>query len=149
MMKFGIYIGLFLAVVVCLSGCKSSKRTRISFNDLDGDWNVVAMNGKTLDPAQTGQFVGIDVATKRLSGNAGCNRMMGQIEYDEAHKQIIKFPHIATTRMACPDMSGEREMLETLGKVVRFEAVGDTKPVREIAFYGIDNTELMVLRKKE
>ena len=45
-------------------------------------------------------------------------------------------------------MSGERELLEALDKVVRFEAEGDTKPVDKIALYGIDNTKLMVLEKK-
>ncbi len=74
--------------------------------------------------------------------------MMGQIEYSDSHKHIIKFPQVATTRMACPDMSGERELLEALDKVVRFEAEGDTKPVDKIALYGIDNTKLMVLEKK-
>ena len=74
--------------------------------------------------------------------------MMGQIEYSDFHKNIIKFPQVATTRMACPDMSGERELLQALDKVVRFEAEGDTKPVDKIAFYGTDNTKLMVIEKK-
>ena len=55
---------------------------------------------------------------------------------------------LASTRMACPDMSGERELLQALDKVVRFDAVGEVKPVNKIALYGTDNTKLMVIEKK-
>ena len=50
--------------------------------------------------------------------------------------------------MACPDMGGERELLQALDKVVRFEAEGDVRPVNKIALYGTDNTKLMVIEKK-
>ena len=90
----------------------------------------------------------IDVARKHLSGNAGCNRMNGNIEYTDAQKNIIKFPQVATTRMACPDMQAEQEFLEALNKVVRFQAEGNVKPVNTIALYGTDNGKLMVIQKK-
>ena len=66
---------------------------------------------------------------------------MGQIEYSDSRKNIIKFPQVATTRMACPDMSGERELLQALDKVVRFDAVGEVKPVNKIALYGIFSSD--------
>ena len=66
----------------------------------------------------------------------------------QRRKNIIKFPQVATTSMACPDMSGERELLQALDKVVRFDAVGEVKPVNKIAIYGTDNTKLMVIEKK-
>ena len=94
-------------------------------------------------------FYIFDVAGNRLSGNAGCNRIMGQIEYSEMYKNIIKFPQVATTRMGCPDMSGEKELLTALDKVVRFEAVGENKPVDEIALYGTDNSKLLVIKKQK
>ena len=50
--------------------------------------------------------------------------------------------------MACPDMDEEREVLQTLDKIVRFEPEGVTAPVTKIAFYGTDNTKLMVIEKK-
>ena len=36
-------------------------------------------------------------------------------------------------------MSGERELLEALNKVVRFEAQGEAAPVTEIALFGTNN----------
>ena len=74
--------------------------------------------------------------------------MNGNIEYTDAQKNIIKFPQVATTRMACPNLAGEQEFLEALNKVVRFQAEGNVKPVNTIALYGTDNGKLMVIQKK-
>lgn len=149
-MKMKKYIYLCLAVlsIGILASCKSKKAVEATFSDLNGSWNIVELNGKTLNPAESNQFIEFDAARHTLSGRAGCNRMMGQVEYSDTRKNIIKFPQVATTRMACPDMSGEQELLQTLDKIVRFEAEGDTKPVHKIAFYGVDNTKLMVIEKK-
>ena len=136
MRKGLFYICLLLVGVGLFAGCKSKKAVVASFSDLDGEWGVVEMNGKTLNPEETHQVLVFDVARQGLSGNAGCNRLMGKIEYNDAYKNIIKFPQVATTRMACPDMNGERELLEALNKVVRFEAQGEAAPVTEIALFG-------------
>lgn len=149
-MKMKKYIYLCLAVlsIGILASCKSKKAVEATFSDLNGSWNIVELNGKTLNPSESNQFIEFDTARHTLSGRAGCNRMMGQVEYSDTRKNIIKFPQVATTRMACPDMSGEQELLQTLDKIVRFEVEGDTKPVNKITFYGVDNTKLMVIEKK-
>lgn len=120
-----------------------------SFSDLDGEWGVIELDGKILDPVETRQVLVFDIPRKHLSGNAGCNRMTGGIEYREAQKNIIKFPQVATTRMACPDMQGEQQLLKVLNNVVRFEAVDNTKPITKIALYGIDNSKLLVIEKQK
>lgn len=137
-----IGIGLF-------AGCKAKKAVVASISDFDGEWGVVEMNGKTLNPDETHQVLVFDIARQSLSGNAGCNRLMGKIEYTDAYKNIVKFPQVATTRMACPDMSGESELLEALNKVVRFEARGEAKPVTEIVLFGRNNDRLFVLKKQK
>ena len=147
-MKKYIYLCLVVLSFGIFVSCKTKKAVEAAFSDLDGSWNIVELNGKTLNPTETNQVIEFDVARHTLSGKAGCNRMMGQIEYSDSHKNIIKFPQVATTRMACPDMSGDRELLLALDKVVRFEAEGDAKPVNKIALYGTDNTKLMVIEKK-
>ena len=147
-MKKYLFLCLAVVSIAVFASCKSQKAVVASFSDLDGEWSVVQLNGKKLDPADSKQLIVIDVARKHLSGNAGCNRMNGNIEYTDAQKNIIKFPQVATTRMACPDMKGEQEFLEALNKVVRFQAEGETKPVNTIALYGTDNGKLMVIQKK-
>ncbi len=148
-MKKYLYLCLTVVGIAVFASCKSQKAVIASYSDLDGEWSVVELNGNKLDPDKSNQLLVIDVARNHLSGNAGCNRMNGNIEYSEARKNIIKFPQVATTRMACPDLKGEQEFLEALNKVVRFEAEGDVKPVNTIAFYGTDNGKLMVIEKKK
>lgn len=147
MRKF-LYLCLALAGIGLWAGCRSNKAVTATFSDLNGSWNVVELDGKTVDPAVAHQFLILNTTDRTLSGSAGCNRMMGKIEYNDAQSQIIKFPGVATTRMACPDMTGENALLAALAKVVRFEAVGNVRPIRKIALYGIDNTCLLVLEKQ-
>lgn len=148
-MKKYLYLCLAIVGIVVFASCKSQKAVVASYANLDGEWGVVELNGKKLDPAASKQLIVIDVARNHLSGNAGCNRMNGSIDYSEARKNIIKFPQVATTRMACPELQSEQEFLEALNKVVRFEAEGDGTPVRLVALYGTDNGKLMVIEKKK
>lgn len=108
-MKKYLYLCLAVVGIAVFASCKSQKAVVASYSDLNGEWSVVELNGKKLDPADSKQLIVIDVARNHLSGNAGCNRMNGNIEYSEARKNIIKFPQVATTRMACPDLKGEQE----------------------------------------
>lgn len=148
-MKKFLYLCLIFVGVGLFVSCKSKNVAVASFSDLDGEWNIVELNGKVLNPTDSRQFIAFDVPRQTLSGNAGCNRMMGKIEYDNARKNIIKFAQVATTRMACPDMSGERELLQAIEKTVRFAQEGNVTPVTKIAFYGTDNSKLMVIEKKK
>ena len=148
-MKKYLYLCLAVVGIAVFASCKSQKAVVASYSDLDGEWRVVELNGNKLDPDKSNQLIVIDVARNHLSGNAGCNRMNGSIEYSEARKNIIKFPQVATTRMACPELKGEQEFLEALNKVVRFEAEGDVNPFNRVSFYGNDNGKLMVIEKKK
>lgn len=147
MRKF-LYLCLLVAGVGLWAGCHSKKAVTATFSDLNGTWDVIELDGKAVVPAVAHQFLVLNTSERTLSGSAGCNRIMGKIEYSDAQKQIIKFPGVATTRMACPDMTGENALLAALAKVVRYEAVSQTRPIRKIALYGIDNSCLLVLEKQ-
>ncbi len=147
-MKRYIYLGLLVACVVVVTGCRSQQRVTGSLSDLDGNWNITEMNGKKMNPAETRQFLVFDSAQQSISGNAGCNRISGRIEYNPSQSNIVKFPRIVSTRMACMDMSAEDELMRTLDKIVRFEPAGSTRPVQAITFYGTDNSKLLVIEKQ-
>lgn len=147
MMNKYIYIALAV-IVVGLAGCKSKKAAIVTFSDLDGEWNIVEMNGNKLNPEETKQLLKIDTNGNILSGNAGCNRISGKIDYNESQKNNIKFSRVISTRMACMDMRYEDELLKTLDKVVRFGLEGNTKTVQSVALYGTDNSKLLVIEKK-
>lgn len=147
-MKNYLFVCLVLLSAGLFISCKSQKAAVATFSDLDGEWKVIELNGKMLTPSGTHPFIVLDMQRQTLSGNAGCNRMMGKVEYSDNQKNIIKFPQVATTRMACPDMKGEQELLQVLDKIVRFAAEGNSQPVKKVAFYGTDNSKLMVVEKK-
>lgn len=147
-MKKYLSLGLALLGIGLFSSCKSQNELIATFSDLDGKWNIVELNGQPVAASETAPFVEFDVARRTLSGNAGCNRMMGQVDYSEARQNIIKFPQVSTTRMACPDMKGEQDVLQALNKVVRFAAEGDMKPITKVALFGTDNAKLMVIEKQ-
>ena len=86
MRKGLFYICLLLVGVGLFAGCKSKKAVVASFSDLDGEWGVVEMNGKTLNPEETHQVLVFDVARQGLSGNAGCKR-----ELLEALNKVVRF----------------------------------------------------------
>ena len=134
--------------LIALSSCRSSKDAA-TLSSINGEWNIIEINGAAVVPApnQEFPFIGFDTNTGKVFGNSGCNRMMGSFDVN-AKPGTIDLGAMASTRMACPDMSGERELLQALDKVVRFDAVGEVKPVNKIALYGTDNTKLMVIEKK-
>ncbi len=148
MRKYLFYIFVCLMSVGVLAACKTRKVVEATVSDLDGEWVVVEMNGRPLAAGENQPVMRLDILRRGLSGNAGCNRLMGQIEYDSDHRNIIRFLQVATTRMACPDMSVERAFLEALDKVARFEAVGEEAPVRRIALFGTKGEKLLELTKR-
>ena len=148
MRKYLFYIFVCLMSVGVLAACKTRKVVEATVSDLDGEWVVVEMNGRPVAAGENQPVMRLDILRRGLSGNAGCNRLMGQIEYDSDHRNIIRFLQVATTRMACPDMSVERAFLEALDKVARFEAVGEEAPVRRIALFGTKGEKLLELTKR-
>lgn len=145
--KLTFFLGLTLTLGVLFS-CKTQKETVLSFNDLDGSWSVIEIKGKTMNPETSNQLIVLDIPRQTISGNAGCNRMMGKIEYNNDRKSIIKFMNLSTTRMACPDLENEQALLDALGNSVRFVPELNDGNSKRIAFYGIDNTKLIVIQKQ-
>ncbi|MCD8041777.1 MAG: META domain-containing protein [Tannerellaceae bacterium] len=143
------WICLIVVAAVSFVACGTAKKiVGMSYSDLNGEWEVIEMNGKTLDPSVTNQTMVFDTYQNIVSGNAGCNRISGRIEHNAVQRHVIKFMQVVSTRMACIDMTLENEYLQTIDKVVRFESVYNESPVTSVALYGTDNSRLFVLRKK-
>ena len=149
MRKSLFYICLLFAGLVLMTGCKSKKVQRATFSDLYGEWQVVEIEGKAVTMEDKRPTLHLDVARLELTGFTGCNRLMGKIEHSEEYSNIIRFLNVATTRKACVDANVEREFLEAVNKVVRFESTTEIAPFTEIALFGADNAKLMVLKKQK
>lgn len=59
-----------------------------------------------------------------ISGNGGCNIISGTFRLSPPDK--ITFQNIATTKMLCPEMEVEKNLLDVLHKTQRYKITGDT-----------------------
>ncbi len=94
--------------------------SNIPVNDLSGEWNVVKIDNREISvPDGSDQpYMAFDIINSRLSGNAGCNRIMGTLKATD--NGTIDLSQMASTRMMCPDMAVEDQLLNALSKVREF-----------------------------
>lgn len=64
----------------------------------------------------------------RVTGSAGCNRVMGDFE---VNGENLKFGHMASTMMACPNMETETKFLLMLPNVSKFSVHNDHMELRD------------------
>lgn len=147
-MKLISSIILVLASMLILFGCRSQYKAITDINELEGEWNVIELEGKSLQSENPLPFLSFDLNGKRLSGNAGCNRIIGSLDIDESNIEMISFPQVGSTRMACPDMTVEDNLLKLLNSVKYFESMSKTKPVTRISLCDEAKTPIIVLEKK-
>lgn len=92
---------------------------------LTSKWKVIKINGESMKPNAEGiyakPYIELNYQKKTITGNAGCNRITGQIEVDPDINRSMSFPHVASTRMACPNMAIENEVLKALNSVSTYK----------------------------
>lgn len=113
---------LLLAVAVLTFGimtqsCKTTKdSTKGSASAaINGTWILQTFEGAPAANSFKGKIpsMTIELAEKRMNGNAGCNRFFGTFTYE---KNILSAPKLGATLMACMEENKEDQFLEMLGK---------------------------------
>lgn len=124
MKKIRVYWSV-AAVVAIMSSCASTKNLA-PVSDLSGEWNIIEINGTAVVPAagQTFPFIGFETNTGRVYGNSGCNRLMGSFDTGGKPGQL-ELGQMGSTRMMCPDMTLEKNVLTALAQVKKFTKLGD------------------------
>ncbi len=141
-----VFVSLCMAgVLIALSSCRSSKDV-VTLSSINGEWNIIEINGAAVVPApnQEFPFIRFDTTTGKVSGNSGCNRMTGSFDVN-AKPGTIEFGTMAGTRMACPDMTLEQNVLSALGQVKKYKKLGK----ENIALCSSSNRPVIVLQKKQ
>jgi len=116
---FTSMVGLF-ALISCNTPTKTADDAKapepqMSTELLETYWKVVEINGQPVTNPATNQKEAYIMLTKegnRLQGNGGCNNLMGTYQLMDGNR--IKFSGVASTMMACPDMTIESQ----LGKAI-------------------------------
>lgn len=130
------------ALACALMSCGTGKNS-VAVVDFTGEWNIVEVNGEKVS-AENAPFLGFDKDGHRLYGNAGCNHLMGSFELDTLNAGKVKFGQVAATRMMCPDMTLEQNVLEALNKVAGYETVGE-----DVALNDAEGKPVILLQKRE
>lgn len=134
-----------ISAVFAFSSCRTQKES-VNLSDINGEWNIIEINGAEVVPAAGKDFphIGFDTSTGRIYGNSGCNRMMGSFDIN-AKAGEINPGSIAGTRMMCPDMTIESNVLHALNNVTGYKKAGTGK----IALVNSGNRPVIVLGPRE
>ena len=90
----------------------------------DVQWTLIELDGEALEALSRGApTLTLASKDKRMSGFAGCNRMMGGYELDG---DALKFSAMATTRMACVDVTPEERLLRALQATTSWKVMANT-----------------------
>ena len=105
------------SVLTFLDGAQKPVMTlrKSDIDFLNGAWQVTAINGKEIH-VEAARLV-FDVDANTVSGNAGCNRLRGDITRNPQVSAALQLTNLATTRMTCPDIQTESSLLIALEEV--------------------------------
>lgn len=133
-----------VSAALAMFSCRSSKEV-VSLSSINGEWNIVEINGSAVAPSQdqSRPFIGFDTTTGRVHGSSGCNRMMGSFDVN-AKAGTIDLGQMGSTRMMCADMTIEQNVLNALAQVKGYKKVGKAG----VALCNAANRPVLVLEKK-
>lgn len=89
-------------------------------------WKLTELYGKPVATAgqQKEPHLILKDSTNRVTGNGGCNGLMGGYELGPGNR--LRFTQMASTMMACPDMTTETEFKKALETADSYTLRGDT-----------------------
>lgn len=141
-----VFVSFCMAsALIALSSCGSTKNVA-TLSSINGEWNIIEVNGTVVAPApgQEFPFIGFDTAGGKVYGNSGCNRLMGAFNVN-AKPGEMNLGALGSTRMACPDMTVEKNVLSALAQVKKYKKVGK----ENIALCNSSNRPVVILQKKQ
>lgn len=141
-----VFVSICVAgAALAMSSCRSVEKA-VPVSSINGEWNIIEVNGSKVAPGEsrTLLFIAFDTATGRVSGNSGCNRMMGTFDVN-AKPGSLELGAMASTRMMCPDMTTEKNVLSALAQVKGYKKAGKGK----MYLCNASNRPVVVLEKKE
>ncbi len=116
-----------IASIGALAASCSTTQNVTDVQALDGEWNIVSVEGKpvVLTDGMDIPVIRFDTADGTISGNLSCNRMMGSFDV-KAKPGTLDLSGIGATKMLCPDMTVEDNILSAFGKVKGYEMAPDS-----------------------
>lgn len=107
------------------------------YDFLNGTWTPVKVGERKVDNPDI-KLV-FDIEEQKVHGNSGCNILNGTIITDMLEAGAVTFTDLSTTRMACPDLELETELL------IALEEVSVVKPVNATEVKMLDSHGEVIL----
>lgn len=90
------------------------KRFRVvPLSDISNEWRIISVFGENLPSMEQVPFVNFNIENNRVSAYAGCNRLSATFKSGEKANGIT-ISKVISTRMACPDMTTEQNVITAL-----------------------------------
>lgn len=102
------------------NGTKMMVLRKANIDFFNGIWKITKINGDGGKCKNKNYTLAIDAVDKKVHGQLACNIVNGDILLDPNKQNSIMFLDLITTRMVCPDMSIETEILIALEKVEKY-----------------------------
>jgi len=124
-----ILILLFVVAASCAGKKLQGDNTSVSFRqaaDITGhSWELAEIQGIVLTESNRNKaYFEPDTVAKRIYGNAGCNNFNGRLQLSGDGGMTVS--EVASTKMACEDMSLEYALMEVLKKTAGYKQENDT-----------------------
>lgn len=124
--------------------CKKDDKSSCCTKSIDGEWSLVKLNGKDINPADS-IFLGFSAKDDyRVYGMTGCNRLMGQFKLDG---DKLTLENLGSTKAMCHNDAIEREFLAALPEITTFKTEC-TETAETMTLFDKDKKEILVLTKK-
>ena len=101
-------------------GLEKKVAPEVKVADLNGEWIISEVEGKTVEVVEKTPFIAINVAEQTVHGTGGCNIFNGGFIQEANKPASFRFGELATTMMAGPGMEQEGIILPALAKVRSF-----------------------------
>lgn len=143
MKKFLVFLCM-AGVLVGMSSCSSTKNSA-TLSSINGEWNVIEINGEVVVPApeQEFPFIAFNTTDGTVYGTTGCNRLTGSFDV-KAEPGTIDLGGLGSTRMMCPDMTVEDNLLAALAVVKKYKVLDE----ENIALCEDSDKPMVVLQKR-
>lgn len=113
---------LALCLILCACSNSNLADSETSQSQLSGKWQLIELTGQKISVDAPPYLVFNDEG--KVSGFAGCNRLFGGAEMGQGMQ--IRFSNLATTMMACPQLTLEGQFMQMLEKVDNYSLSGDS-----------------------
>lgn len=116
-------LGLLL-LLACSCTVQNTNQTVETDSVLDTYWTLVSLEGQDVQRPQNTQtaFIRFEEGKTSVHGFTGCNRFFGKYELNG---QNLALSGLGSTRMACPDMDQENQLMDILSRVDSYRISGE------------------------